>query len=292
MGEWCWPIRQPILPPDGEQRFYAQVLLEIADRVGFRADVNAAYNASLNLQAPFRLEGDTPYTYDDICDHELKNNFGPDRDLEWFKKNGVVKWKKKPHEVYWRPYVDVRVPIYWEFLKPIGDKIAAIAEPRGLKIPLEYYDPMPNFLPCRSHCCEKEGFDFYAFYYRDVIHTNSFTMENAWLDEAARLDPFSYAIALNADEGAKRGLRDGQLVWVENEGGRKVKGRLKLTQGIHPEGLAIGAMCGHWSDGMPMAKGKGVFFNDLLEIDWDHIAPTNQNLDLCAKVRVTSAEGV
>ena len=292
MGEWCWPIRQPILPPDGEQRFYAQVLLEIADRVGFRADVNAAYNASLNLQAPFRLEGDTPYTYDDICDHELKNNFGPDRDLEWFKKNGVVKWKKKPHEVYWRPYVDVRVPIYWEFLKPIGDKIAAIAEPRGLKIPLEYYDPMPNFLPCRSHCCDKEGFDFYAFYYRDVIHTNSFTMENAWLDEAARLDPFSYAIALNADEGAKRGLRDGQLVWVENEGGRKVKGRLKLTQGIHPEGLAIGAMCGHWSDGMPMAKGKGVFFNDLLEIDWDHIAPTNQNLDLCAKVRVTSAEGV
>ena len=37
MGEGCWPIRQPLLPPDGEQRYCADVLLEIADRVGFRA---------------------------------------------------------------------------------------------------------------------------------------------------------------------------------------------------------------------------------------------------------------
>src|SRR3989304_6260610 len=37
MGEWCWPIRQPVLPPDGEQRPCAGGLLEIADRAGFPA---------------------------------------------------------------------------------------------------------------------------------------------------------------------------------------------------------------------------------------------------------------
>jgi molybdopterin-containing oxidoreductase family molybdopterin binding subunit len=290
LGEWCWPIRQPVLPPDGEQRQFAEVLLELADRVGFRADLNAAYNAWLNLEPPYRLTGDTRYSYEEISDRELKNNFGAERDLDWFKKNGIIKWKKKPEEVYWRPFVDVRVPIYWEFLKPIGEKIAAIAEPRGFKIPLEYYDPLPDFLPCRSHCCNKKDFDFYGFYYRDVVHTNSFTMENPWLDEAARLDPFSYTIAINRTEAAKRGFTDGQLVRVESESGRKVKGRLKLTECIHPEGLGFAAMCGHWTDGQPVAKGKGVFYNDLLELDFEHMSPVNINLDLCVKVRVMPAE--
>ncbi len=90
--------------------------------------------------------------------------------------------------------------------------------------------------------------------------------------------------------GRQKGLRDGQLVWVENEKGRKVKGRIRLTQGIHPEGLGIGTCAGHWSDGMPVAKGKGVFFNELLEIDWEHCSPVNLNLDLCVRVKVTPAE--
>ena len=291
-GEWCWPIRQPVLPPDGEQRQFAEVLLELADRVGIRADLNAAYNAWLDLQPPYRLAGNTPYSYEDICDRELKNHFGPQNGLDWFKQHGLVKWKKTPQEVYWRPFVDVRVPVYWEFLKPIGEKIAAIAEPRGFTVPQEYYEPLPSFLPCRSHCCDKAGFDFYGFYYRDIIHTNSFTMENPWLDEAARLDPFSYTIAMNRSEASKRGFTDGQLVAVESETGRKVAGRLKLTEGIHPEGLGFAAMCGHWTDGQPIAKGKGVFYNDLLEIDWEHASPVNINLDLCVKVRVTSAERV
>jgi anaerobic selenocysteine-containing dehydrogenase len=291
MGEWCWPIRQPVLEPEGQQRRFQDVLLEIADRVGFRADLNAAYNAAMNLAPEYRLQGERRYSFDEICDAELKSNFGPERGMEWFRKNGLIKWPKKPEEVYWRPFVDVRVPIYWEFLVPLADKIDAITAPRGLKLPREYYQPLPDFLPCASHGCTTPGFDLYAFYYRDTIHTNSFTMENPWLDEAARLDPFSYTIAINTETGRMQGLSDGALVWVETETGRKVKGRLRLTQAIHPEGLGIAACAGHWGDGMPVAKGKGVFFNDLLELDWDHASPVNLNLDLCVRVKVTPAEG-
>jgi anaerobic selenocysteine-containing dehydrogenase len=173
----------------------------------------------------------------------------------------------------------------------VGEQTAAIAEPRGLAIPREYYEPLPDFLPCLSHCCKAPDFDFYAFYYRDTMHTNSYTTENAWLDEAAQLDPYSYAIAINEDVGRKKGLRDGAPVWVETETGRKVKGRLRLIQGIHPEGLGIAGCAGHWSDGMPVAKGKGVAYNELLEIDWEHVSPVNLNLDLCVRVKVSLAEG-
>ncbi|MBI2370299.1 MAG: molybdopterin-dependent oxidoreductase [Deltaproteobacteria bacterium] len=286
MGEWCWAIKQPVVQPSGERRLAMQVLPELADRVGMREDFNAACNALLRPAPPFGLERDRRYTWEEICDIELKSNFGADRGLAWFKEHGVIKWPKKPEEVYWRNFVDVRVPIYWEFMKVVGDKARAIAEPRGLKIPPEYYDPMPTWLPCLAHESQAGAYDLYAFYYRDIIHTNSFTMENPWLDEAARLDPYSYTIAINAETGRRKGLTDGQEITLESEGGRRIKGRVHLTEAIHPEGVGVGACAGHWAEGMPIAKGKGVFINDLLEVDLAHASPVNLNLDLCVKVRV------
>ncbi len=186
----------------------------------------------------------------------------------------------------------MRVPIYWEWMTDTWEKANAIAEPKGFVIDRDYYSPLPDWLPCPSHECEDEEFDFYGFYYRDIVHTNSLTMENAWLDEAAQMDPFSYFIAINQEVGEQKGLRSGDVVWVESNKGRKVKGRVRLTHAIHPEGLGIGACAGHWSDNMPRAKGKGVFFNDLLELDWEHSSPSNLSLDLCVKVKVSKAEEV
>ena len=292
MGDWSWTIRQPVLPPDGEQRAFQDVFLELADRLGLLADYNTALSATLCLTPEYRLQTDRRYSWAEVCDAELKSNFGPKHDLEWFKKNGVLSWPKKPEEVYWRAFVDVRVPIYWDFLPRVGEQIAAIAEPRGLTIPREYYEPVPDFLPCLSHCCKAPEFDHYAFYYRDTLHTNSLTMENPWLDEAAQIDPYSYRIAINADVARKKGLRDDMPVSVETETGRTVEGRLKLMQGIHPEALGIAACAGHWAPGMPIAQGKGIAYNDLLEIDWAHTSPVNLSMDLCVRVKITPISGV
>ncbi|MBI2317825.1 MAG: molybdopterin-dependent oxidoreductase, partial [Betaproteobacteria bacterium] len=143
MGEWCWPIRQPVLPPDGEQRHFVDVLLDLTDRIGIRADMNAALNAWLKLTPEHRLQGEQRYRWEEICDAELKTYFGEKHDLAWFKEHGLVKWPKKPEEVYWRPFVDVRVPIYWEFLIDLNAKAKAIANPRGLDWDDAWYDPLP-----------------------------------------------------------------------------------------------------------------------------------------------------
>ena len=66
---------------------------------------------------------------------------------------------------------------------------------------------------------------------------------------------------------------------------------MRLTQAIHPEGLGIGACAGHWAETMPVAKGKGVFFNNLLELDFEHSNPANLGLDVCVKVKVTKLDG-
>jgi len=292
LGEWCWPIRQEVVKPAGERRLFADVLLELGDRIGITPDMNASYNAWFDLQGENRLELDRKYTFAEISDLDLKDKFGPDKGLDYFKEHGLVKWDKTPEEVYWRAFTDVRVPLYWEWMPDIWEKTMAISSPKGLDIPKEYYSPLPDWLPCPSHECEHEDFDFIAFYYRDIVHTNSLTMENAWLDEAAQLDPYSYNIAINAGVGREKGLKSGDRVWVENEYGRKVEGKIHLTETMHPEGLGIGACAGHWAKEMPTAKGKGVFFNDLIELDWHHSSPSNLTLDLCVKVKVTKVEVV
>ena len=72
---------------------------------------------------------------------------------------------------------------------------------------------------------------------------------------------------------------------------RAPAGRVRLTEGIHPEAIGIAACAGHWTKHQPIAKGKGVFFNDLLEVDFDHTSPVNLNLDLCAKIKIVKCEG-
>ncbi len=287
LGEWCWPIKQPVVPVEGQRRSAADVLLELADRIGIREEINAAFNTNLQLEGPYRLEFNKPYTYEEICDRDLRNNFGDERGLEWFKREGLVRWPKTPEEVYWRHLVSVRVPIYWEFLKPMGEKAGAIARAHGLKWDDSYYEPLPSWKPCPSHECRNPEYDLFGFYYRDTIHTNSFTMENPWLDEAARMDPFSYRITMNRATGLRKGLKDGDLVWVESESGRIVRGKLHLSEAIHPEGLGFAACAGHWTRFQPVAQGKGVFFNELLEVDYEHASPVNLNLDLCVKVKVS-----
>lgn len=288
LGEWSWPIRQPVVAPEGQRRQLADVLLELVDRLGIREEFNAVANAHLKLDGPFRLDFKTPYTYAEICDRELKSHFGPERGLAWFKEHGVISWPKRVEEVYWRPFVNVRVPVYWEFLVGLNRKAKAIANPRGLDWNDAWYDPLPRWLPCPSHEVRDPSFDLWGFYYRDTLHTNSYTNENPWLDEAARLDPYSYTIALHTATGRRKGLVDGQEVTLESPHGRRVRGRVRLTETVHPEAVGIGGCAGHWARTLPIARGKGVMFNDLLEVDWEHGSPANLNLDTCAKLRIVA----
>ncbi|MDO8671108.1 MAG: molybdopterin dinucleotide binding domain-containing protein, partial [Dehalococcoidia bacterium] len=287
MGQWGWPIRQPLVQPVPERRSFLDVIYQIAYRIGLGEQINLATNVYFELQGKHRLAPDAKYVYGEIVDRVLKDKFGDDRGLEWFKEHGVITWPKKPEEVYWRHLTPVRVPVYFEFFQTLGEQIREIAKGFGAENDIKYYayQSVPDWNPCPSHLEKDPSFDFYSFYYRDVVHTNSLTMENPWLDEAAQMDPYTYDITINTTTAKKKGMKDGDLVWVETKKGRKVQGKLKLSEGIHPEGLGIAALCGHWTDNQPIAKGKGVFYNELIEVDYEHMDPGNHSIDICAKVK-------
>ncbi|MBI2370952.1 MAG: molybdopterin-dependent oxidoreductase [Deltaproteobacteria bacterium] len=289
-GTWGYPIRQPVVEPSHGRRPFTEVLLELADRVGMRADAHAMLNLHFGLRPPYRLTPEERYTWEEICDRILQQRFGPERGLAWFKAHGVVTWPKQVEEVYWRPFVKARVPVYFEFVRTAAERIQKVVQEMGATWDTSAYQPLPDWLPCASHEVTDPAYDLFAFYYRDVLHTNSFTMQNPWLDEAARLDPNTYQVVINAGHGRRKGLRDGDLVWVESAERQRVKGRVRLSEAIHPEALAIAACAGHWAEGLPVARDKGVFFNALLPLRFDRLDPVSQNLDLCIKVRVYPAE--
>jgi hypothetical protein len=65
-----------------------------------------------------------------------------------------------------------------------------------------------------------------------------------------------------------------------------VRGRARLSEGVHPEVVAIANNGGHWARGMPVARGQGVFFNALLTFDLEHMDLVSLTIDCDARVRV------
>lgn len=287
--DWSWPVRQPVVDPAHQRKAFSEVMLELAYRIGIGPQTNMVINSQFKLSGQNWLEPDKTYNNEEISDRILKNYFGTEKGLEWFKVHGVLKWPKKPQEVYWKPFIPVRVPVYFEYIKKTGEQVRKVAQQFGAQLDYSHYEALPEWRPCPSHLVKDKEYDLWSFYFRDVIHTNSFTMENPLLDELSQMTPYTYTISINTDTGRKKGIKDGDLIWVESAHGRKVKGKAHLTEGISPEGVGIAACAGHWSKDQPIARGKGVFYNELVEIDYEHMDPTNMNMDLCAKVKVYKA---
>ena len=294
MGDWVWAIRQPVVQPLHERRPMVDIVLELCERLGLREQYIKAANEWIDrayggeLLPKNKLNPKEKLSFEMIMDRILKDKFGDDHDLGWFKEHGYIKWKKRPEEVYWRAFSDVRVPIYLEWIIRAGKKSRAVAEKYGAPDLVDWsaHTALPDWRPCETHLDHNPEYDLQAFYWRSALHTYSMTMQNPWLSEISENDPYTYTIQLNTETARRKGIKNGDVVWLENPKGHKTRGRVCLTEGIRPDHVAIAACAGHWARGQPIAKGKGVFFNELIEIDKEHTCPLSLGQDICARVKL------
>ncbi|MDP2268885.1 MAG: molybdopterin-dependent oxidoreductase, partial [Deltaproteobacteria bacterium] len=110
-GYFYWGIRQPIVKPLGEARDWGDVLVEVADRMGFLGDVYKHMNDYFNMKDSYKLDPARKYTLEEINDLKMRSKFGDDKGLEWFKKNGYLSVKRKVDEMYPLPWLKVRFPL-------------------------------------------------------------------------------------------------------------------------------------------------------------------------------------
>ena len=289
--DWGLYIRQPIVDPPTGIMSQAVVLMELAERVGFLPDLYALINIFLGLKEPYTLNPEREYTIEDIVDRQCKSLFGEQHGLDWFMEHGVMSWPKKVEEIYWKNFIKVRVPIYFENILTIGHQIKQIAEDLGWQWDTSDHQPLPDWKPCPSYLLKDPGYELYAFYYRLPFHTFSWTYQNPWLDEIGLLDPWAYNVIMNIHTAKKKGIVDGEEIWLENEKGHKLKGMARLVEAIHPECVAIANCGGHWAEGFPIAKGKGPRICEILAIidhdNWqDYTDMVAGGIDTCVKVKV------
>lgn len=195
-------------------------------------------------------------------------------------------WPKQVREVYWKPFNKGRAQLYNDWVVRSGEKIKQIAEERNLPgFDTSGFVPLPDWWPCKAYEAQ-DGYDLQAIYYRVPWHSFSMTYANPWLDEISRGELYSYYICINSATAASKEIADEDLIRVVSTHGDSVEGRARLTQGIHPEVIAIANNGGHWARGMPFAKGKGVFFNQLLPMDLEHMDLVSLTIDSDARVRI------
>jgi anaerobic selenocysteine-containing dehydrogenase len=296
MADWCVHVAQKVVEPKTDRRSFYEVGLNLLDRLGkeWNRDLIAEANARLNTIRPiskeYQLKPTDRPTQPEVGDRTLKSIFGPEHGWEWFKENGFMRWPKKVEEAYWMWFLDLRVPIYMEYLAHMRDEVEKINKETGLGIDLEQYTPLVSWTPCSTHKVTDPKYDLYCYSYRDILHSASMTMEQPCLDEASRMNPYTYNITMNATTGRQKGLKDGDIIEVETYQGRKVTGTLKMLEGHHPLTVGIAATAGHWAKGQPIARGKGTNFDNLLPLDLEHVDPISGNLETAVRVSIRKTE--
>lgn len=283
--DWFWQVRQPVVELPQAMRQPHEVIMEIADRLGILGDFYRLINHTFRLKEPHALQPAVRYPVSEVVDRMARSWFGEQQGLKWFQDNGVIRIPRDVEEAYIGPYINARLPIYLEHFLDRGEELKTVVSEMGVEWDFSDYQPLSDWMPCPSYEAVRNGeYDLIAVHYKIPFVYGGFGNENPWINELCEQTD-TYNILVNAEVAGAKGIRDGDEVWLESPV-RKVRAKVKLTQCIHPQVVGVGGHFGHWSSGMPIARGKGINFNSLLPTDLEHIDKISTALDHCVQVRL------
>ncbi|MFC1921632.1 molybdopterin dinucleotide binding domain-containing protein, partial [Chloroflexota bacterium] len=289
--------------PKFERRCTLDILFDLADRVGIREEYNTFLeNWFSTKRMKWEQEENQPTQFDiikpeekigsyEFTDRVVKFYFGEEYGLDWFMEHGVMSWKKRPEECYWRYHVDARIPVYYEIHEHDREPVKERAEKIGIHMDWNQYTALLSYFPAALYTDvgPDSEFDLVGISTRDVLHTQRFMAENPWVDELSQTNPYTYNIVMHMETAREKGIEDGDTVCLENFRGDSVTGRVKLSKFVHRQAVSVVGL-GGWAKGRPVAKGKGINFNVLLPADHKHIDPLCGAFEICVKLKAYKVE--
>ncbi len=274
-------LRQPVVEPLHNTRDISDIATELADRAGFLDDYNMAVNQGLKLSEPYKLEKGKKYTWVDMVDRQCKSATGGTHDLEWFKRNGAIAEPVSPerqYPIHQKMVAEkLRYPIpYWEHVKKTGEELAQNLAKVGVDWwPTFEYVPLPIWVPSKAEEVSPE-YNFYVAVSKALQFGWGNNSDNPWMIELGQHDLNQQGIMMHKGAAKAKGIRDGDKIWVESEVG-KVKGKVKLIEGIRPDTILILGQFGQWST--PIARDTGrVSQTTLLPIRYSWTDPMTSGM--------------
>ena len=164
------------------------------------------------------------------------------------------------------------------------------SEKIGLNINFEHYTSLFTYFPnsLYTEIPSDSEYDLIAVSHRDPVHTHKFMAGNPWVDEVSRSNPYTYNIVMHAVTAKKRGIRDGDLIVVENPWGDKITGNVKLSELVHERVLGIVGL-GTWNRGRNFEP-RGINYNQLLRLGAKYVDPVVGSAQEAINVKAYKAE--
>lgn len=305
-GLVCAMGRNPALEPLHNTGSADEILLEIADRVGFlrgKNGINDYINLAFRLTGKNKLDLDKKYSIEEMIDRRVRQMFGDDSGFDHLLKQGALyrfeTQGKYGYNYYYWPENKTRHPIYFERLKKSGAKMRENLAEHKINIPswsdqegyFQFYEAIPHWITPPEMTAPPE-YNMYACNWKTSLmrHGTGNTQENAWLTEIRDSDPYELYVWINAESAKKKGFRDGDEVCIESQFG-VVNGKLKVTQLIHPEVLGIPGCYGSGTFMMSPEARKGTHFNMLLSGEEETcIDPISGSITVSPKVKIYKRE--
>ncbi|MDP2646806.1 MAG: molybdopterin-dependent oxidoreductase [Desulfobacterales bacterium] len=278
-------LRQPVVDPPFNTRDITDICTELADRIGILKEYNVAINTGGFLGIPlktagfdFSLELDRKYGVEEIVDRFCKastlllSEGKETHDLNWYKTHGAYMIPNPKFEAltfgrsYWRPWYLHKIMrekgLRWELpyqerLKRIGEQLSERLHSEDIRWwdkQLEEYKPFPEYWDIPGLWTTAPEYDLWLISTRSMQFAWASNVAVPLMIEMAELVLGHSGVMLNADAARKRGIGDGDEIWIESPIGR-VKGKAVLREGVHPDVVVMTNMFGHWVT--PVAKDLG-----------------------------------
>ncbi|MEW6443078.1 MAG: molybdopterin-dependent oxidoreductase [bacterium] len=292
-GPWYGQIFQPVVDPPAGVRHWADFMMDMAEKLGTLPEMNRLINVKSGLAnaGPLALEPDKKYTTEEIAKRSVSMLTGsPSFPEELFRDTGAVHfYDKTPQEAFPGCFMKARIPIYFEHFIDMGEKVRKVTRELGMEWwDTSFYHPLPEWHPCRAHELGDGQYDLHIAFSKAPLLSHSITAENPWADDVVKRNPMDYAVLIHTSVAEKKGIRDGDWVWVESDVTR-VKGRARVTECVHPKVVGNFGIGGRWGREKNISRGKGVHFNSLIRFGWDMVDTLCGQIDYCAKVKVYKA---
>jgi anaerobic selenocysteine-containing dehydrogenase len=290
-------LRQPLLEePQYNTRYPEDVYLDLAERVGILPEF---LERIAPTEGDYAVDLEEKYTWEEIVDRNLKTDYGGEHGLEWFKRNGVAPPadptpEAETYAYYHWPNRTTRYPVYFEYLLWAGRKLKSDVDALGIEHPHSeaYVDwiPLPDWMPGPLLEAPAE-YDLVAVNWKSNTHSMGFTQDNPYLMEISALhDPYLSVVWMNRATLERKGIKDGDIVWVESYNtGKRQKGQVKASEVVHPDSVQFGMTSNQWSKHINPDAQLGMIFNILLSSEDKYTCPISGQIEIAAAVKVYKA---
>ena len=240
-------IKQPVVTPHGITRSVTDILFQTAKRLNGRVAESFA-NLGGNAEGFVKFRTETLVPWKEF----LERGVGAGKDYEYYKYPRIFQTPSKKFEF------------------SSGNLRSLLAgTKKGKEEGLDY---LPH--PAEATFLGDKGkYPLILLPYQPLMVVENGSQNYPWAQEIfLPMDGMGWEtlVEINSDTAKSLKLKDGQMVWVESSF-QKMRARVKFSEGVHPDVVALPSGQGHTSYGK-WQKGIGVNPNEIIGVDYDTLS--------------------